>query len=212
MRGLRESDWATDPWTEEVPEPRPFLEVVLAPPGVPFNAVVGAAVAVLLVVAASPAAVWELALTLLALMLLGLVWVVRLVLHLAGRLGGRSSGSARGFVVAPALVAVAALLLVLHVPLRVGFELSRPHLDRLADELVEGERPDGAEARVRLGGRRVGLYSFEDATVDRHGVRLHLAGLAGFAFLPDGSPPSWWGEQVRLVELGGGWYAYELDF
>lgn len=212
MRGLREEDWATDPWVEEVPERRSFVEVLSAPPGWPFNLWVLAMVALVLHATTTPGWRWgPLLLASPVLLLLGFAWVVRFAAHLLLGRGGARQPIA--FLVAPVVVVVAAALVRLEVPLRLVFEPNRARFTEVAEQVVQEAAADpDAAGDVD---RRIGPFELTRARVFDDGVVLFDAegaffDDAGFAYFPDGGLPEGDGtfESPRFRSLGGGWYAF----
>jgi hypothetical protein len=130
-------------------------------------------------------------------------WLVRLV-FLAAPQARTFPGRWRLRWALPMLIlAGAAALMVLDVPLRLRFEASRPALDQLAAEVMAGSTstPDSA-----------GLYDLESLTRTPDGVRFLVEGSGfidrfGFAFAADGDPSDPDSDDVYRP-LGGGWFVW----
>ena len=132
------------------------------------------------------------------------VWLIRGVLRMAIGLRHRSQVSSAQWLhwsIEPLLCAAAVALIYSGVLLHVAFDISRPDMDRLAQQALAtpGDLP--------LPGGRAGLYEVEKVRcfrVDpsRPEVIIYLVGGAGgFGYTPKSYNP-------LLKDLGGGWYAW----
>lgn len=208
-------DWSSDPWEqEERPRRRSFAEALAAPVGWAFNCWVAALLALVLVASAPPGGMVLPLLGLGALLsCFGLVWLIRLCAYGAVRPADGRGGPSRGFVVAPILVVASAAMFWLAIPTRVGFELSRTQFQRRADEVLTTSGNGGDDWSS---GDRVGLFGVRSVSSDGNGVRFQTGGFflgeAGFAYSPDGEPFPGRPYGADVIALGGGWWAYSVEW
>jgi hypothetical protein len=198
------------------------------PPGRVLAAAIGALLLILVVSTSVPGWLfvgWFLGGGLLAVLLL--LWLVRFTgaasaARRASRTppadgGGPPPGSWRGPAVlaVPVLLVLAGALVVLDVPLRARWQLSRPAFD----DAVTGAMgsPDAVPVRD---GRTIGLYRVDAATRFGDAVVFTDAdggffGGGGFAYLPGGPVDGVQDESYErptYTDLGSGWYAWTAPF
>jgi hypothetical protein len=145
-----------------------------------------------------------------AVLLLGGLWTFRFVRWLPAR----HAGGWLRWAIAPAMVAVALVLIVAHVPLRLRFEEGRSEFERVTRSLEpRGGFDDWEPLDVpdMIGTYEI-TYGFQ---VGRNVILYEAHGWffddAGFAYLPDGVDPRLENgsfEAPRFISLGGGWYAW----
>lgn len=184
--------------------PRPLLT---APPGWPVFLLVLVACGIGLWAASYPTAPFSyLIISVLALGILGLWWLMRFAVALIAR--NRSWTS----VLAPAAVAVTILLTVLSVPLQLRLLYAKPDFEALVAELAANQ-PARWEPR-EVGGYRV-------SQVRRHNQNWYFviedSGFLdddGLAYLPDGPPrvPDPVGEGVKVGHISGAWYWFSAGW
>ena len=107
-------------------------------------------------------------------------------------------------VLVPALVVATAAAVWIELPFRVRYEVSEDAMNRVASEVVRGER-DPATIR------RIGLWEVDRAERVRGGMRFLVSGTGfldpiGFAYSPAGPPPVI-GED-SYEHLDGPWYLW----
>jgi hypothetical protein len=114
----------------------------------------------------------------------------------------------RGWLTLPLVGVTTIALLQLDAPLRIGFWVSRPSMERFVQQVLAGT--NAAKARV-------GIYSASRAeTVGADGVQFvtnskpGIFSVAGFAHLPSG-PPAAPASGVSYIHLHGSWYEYHWD-
>lgn len=208
----RDGSWAAKAWS---PPPGPVFHLVLS------------LVALALLWASStptdgPFLVWLVsgAIVLGAAVLWG-IWLLRWAIE---RRRGAAPAAARGtgwwFVVAPVGTIVLAGLLVGDVALRARWATSRDDFARLAAAAPPATEP-GATVAFEVPAR-VGTYRVEGAERVGEAVVFHLTDGgdepflldAGFVLAPDGPEDVIEAccEELRVEDLGGGWYAYTLHW
>lgn len=138
-----------------------------------------------------------------------LVWIVRFVVtvlsnrHSGGRLGRR-------WLVVPALTVVVAALWLSDAPLRVRWALGRDAFER---ELARYDPRELPSEREPVGSYEASVRRFGD------GTRFYTSssgdgGGTGFVHLPTGlnfDNTSQGFSSPNLIDLGGGWYAFESE-
>lgn len=164
----------------------------------------------LLVAAGAPGTAWAVGL-LAAVVLLAcaLVWAIRLLTFAIAAIRRRPTGAARGFAVAPLGGLIVVALLWTHVPLRVGFAVSRPAFDRAA---AAARRTD----QDTFGSQRIGAYEITQVVHEGDAILFYEANGAfmddaGFAYLPHGPTADLENagfENPQWTHLGGRWYAW----
>jgi hypothetical protein len=149
-----------------------------------------------------------------SLFVMGILWAVRLVGSIVSKprqLGWR-------WLIAPAVVIVTALLVVIEVPLRVRFGLSRNDFDAVVADLPpRGTFDDWAVLDVPA---TIGSYRIVSGWQVGNNVILYESnGLlfddAGFAYLPNGVDDRLGNgafEAPTFENLGGGWYAWHASW
>jgi hypothetical protein len=137
---------------------------------------------------------------------MGIVW---LILCLVG--GGRPRW---WLFVAPAMAASVIALVLVDIPIKVRFELSRADFDTAVAALPR-------DTRTGSGAGSVGSYDITHWSKVRGGVILHdsnssgVTNDAGFAYLPEGPTPDLENgnfESPQFTALGGGWYAWTASW
>jgi len=143
------------------------------------------------------------------------VWLVRLVVFFARRNRGRSTGTAKWFLLAPLGALLTGLLVWADAPLRARWELSRGDFERSARAVQRGKF-HGA----MTDSRRLGLYTVTDIQPVKTGILFYEAtgdflDDAGFAYLPGGPSADLENggfEAPQFRSLGGGWYAWTASW
>ena len=191
----------------------PTARLWLKPPGRVFNVCVGLNALVLLFSAGLPEVCAPLFLISLGFwLIIGGTWGV----HLVGSLGVawylrqptfRRWRTWRRWLLTPVIVACTILLLHLNAPFRLAFYLSRPAMDRLAQQVLDA--PDEAPR-----GAWVGLYNADAIETVPGGMRFIVSGAGvftrvGFAYRPSGPPPV---TPDRYRHIEGPWYVWIEDW
>jgi hypothetical protein len=161
-------------------------------------------------------------LAVLAIMGLAAAWTGRLLAYLVPNERARW-GTAAVWAVVPAAAGLVLALLLLHVPLRARFEVSKGAFDdALASNGLPTEAPRGDPLFDAIDATRVGLYFVYWVERRDDGSAFFYEepyGSAGFAYLPDG-PPGAEVDELRCFELsasdqaprylrlGGDWYSF----
>lgn len=197
-------------WKPGRPRPPSALRVWLAkPPGRWFNAlVVLSALASLfgrvIPYGYDPALVVGLG----AMLLLLGVWFLKLLFVDEGPAAPTPCWRRRlaRWLAAPCMALLTLLLAATHIPLSVGFLVSKPHLDQLAKAAASG-------APVQVTGQQwVGVYPMEVRMIPSiRGARLQVVVLGqrtgrGFAFLPQGPPPG--SNTFAYDRFSGDWFVF----
>jgi hypothetical protein len=146
-----------------------------------------------------------------------LVWFLRFVGHLVMRWRRSARGNAWWFVIAPLGAAAVGVLLWFDAPLRVRWAGSRGAFERVAQQVIEGDRSTEVSEPFD---RRLGLYRVASVWRVKNGVLFYdsvgsLSNDAGFAYLPDGPSPRLENglfESPQFRPLGGGWYAWAASW
>jgi hypothetical protein len=123
----------------------------------------------------------------------------------------------RPWIVAPAVVAVTALLLWGQVPLRLRFAASRAELDRFARRVVAAPGPemtDDGWLRADQQPASAGLFEVTDVERTRGGMRFVVPGTGflargGFAYSPGRRPTAHGSSRFRALD--GPWFVYIED-
>jgi len=197
-------------WHERVPGRvgRAWLKA----PGWPLNTAAVLAGLAMLASDSVPGGYWWLfLLALLGWLVIGAVWFVGLVVGLLlaryyRRPFREQSARWRRWGLAPAVAAVAAALVALHVPLRTTFWLSRSAMDRLAQQVMNSA--PGAPASPD---RWVGLYYATRIERWRDGMRFEIPDTGfsdsanGFVYSPNGRPEEY---VSRPWPFDGPWYIW----
>jgi hypothetical protein len=147
----------------------------------------------------------------------GVIWVVLVSLHVAGRWLNRStrrrtgsSWSIRGstaLAMSGVLWMVAVWAVATDVPLRARFELSRPAFESAAAMSESAQPFEHVESSGRLGWYPAGqiVAGLDSVVVE---PRNPGGGNGWFEYLPDGTPPGWAADGSRhRLSLGDGWWA-----
>jgi hypothetical protein len=193
--------------------PGPTAVWFMTPPGLFFHSCVVIAALLLLFSESFPGGLLAAALPGgCGLLILGAVWTLRLLcsIVLAWRFDDplfHRLRTWRSWLTAPVLVVVLWILVGHQVPLRLAFHYSREAMDRAAQDLMKlpVNTPD-------IPNRRLGWYFTDKIRRLDGGVLFQVGGGApwiagGFAYHPDGPPPSEaWG--LFYFHLEGPWYKY----
>jgi hypothetical protein len=194
-----------------------------APPGRVFHAALLVSVLALLWARSVPgSALAEGLAAAAALGLVVLVWFGRGVTYLIARRRRRARRGAAGFLVAPAVGALALVLVALDTPLHARWALSRGAFEDVVEagpasspDAVGADRWQGIEAPDRIGLYRITSVSRVGEAVifwEAHGAFIDDA---GFAYLPDGPDPALeagWFESPTFHHLGGPWYTWTASW
>lgn len=147
-------------------------------------------------------------------LVMGIIWLVRLILCLEG--GGRPR---RWLAVAPVMAFAVLAMIVADVPIKARFELSRADFDAAVAQIPSDTRSSGDSSSEATG--RIGSYEITSWWRARDGVILNeangsgMANDAGFAYLPDGPTPRLANsnfENPQFTSLGDGWYAWTASW
>jgi hypothetical protein len=140
----------------------------------------------------------------------GIVWLVRLISAIQRR------SLTASLVIAPLVALVVAALFLSPLPLQARFALSRSAFDQTVQSLPVNQ---GAGGSLGL----VGTYRIEQWSRAADGVLFDQASgtgvgdRAGFAYLPKGVPQTWIEPDeagVHVIgwqDLGGGWYSWQMS-
>lgn len=105
-------------------------------------------------------------------------------------------------VILPGILVVTMVALWVGLPTKVGWELTKPALDRAANECTYSQTT-----------HKVGLYEIDYVRTIPDGCRLSLVssltGPDGFARFGSGSPSAEASKDMRFEHIVGGWYSYE---
>jgi hypothetical protein len=144
----------------------------------------------------------------------GAIWAVRTICYLFARRAGTHTGNANWFFVAPAGALILTLLLGVHAPLKLRWELAKADFERTIADL--SDKPPGLWWETS----RIGTYEIINVEKVKGGVIFHEsagAGFddAGFAYLPYGPTPDLENtgfENPQWRALGDGWYAWTASW
>ncbi|MEM8708581.1 MAG: hypothetical protein AAGE98_19100 [Actinomycetota bacterium] len=122
------------------------------------------------------------------------------------------------WLVAPALVIVAAIVFSMRLPLQLRFDRVQGQFDEIVEELEPAgsfEDWEPLDVPDRIGGYRITrAYQVGDNVILYEG-NGSLLDDAGFAYLPDGIDSrlgTGWFEQPSFRDLGDGWYSFTASW
>ena len=184
-------------------------EPLPTPPGRTFHRLyVASAIALLFGLSAPGGCLFPPSLGLVGLAILAAYWIAKYTRYLAiarriSRITKRPMPSRMGWAFPSQLTLVIVLLCAFEIPLRVGFILNKPFLDRTVRKVAT--TPPGRTLRVSW----VGMYPASEVLSAWGGVRIRIDAFeqtGGFAYLPRG--PHIGSSEYTLSRVWGDWYRW----
>ncbi len=142
------------------------------------------------------------------------IWAARSISYLVARRRGRSDGRTSWFLVAPVAGLLVLALILIDVPLRARWAVSRSGFETVVQEAKKDE------SFSSIGNQRVGLYQVLHVYSQGEAVIFYektgaFSDDAGFAYLPHGpfsGLENGGFERPEFWHLGGHWYAWTASW